>query len=246
MSDSEKIPAFRPPRNRRPIFVGTSAHRFPELRQPRMYLDRLRVHHLDLTRRVIEVDDGRLYLPDLLIVSMMQRSYGLVEAVIDCVDAFNLAAAAPLLRMQLDTLVRASYVANSPLADDIVKAMLDGTEFQKMKDADGQRLTDRRLVELATPHHPWLPAVYKETSGWVHLSLSHLRSAWQIAGDQISAGIPLRPDVIPGDLWLELLSAMTKATEELFGYVELWESRKGLPMGQARGWPDHRAEPKEP
>jgi hypothetical protein len=107
-----------------------------------------------------------------------------------------------------------------------------------MKDAEGERLTDRRLVELATPHHPRLPAVYKETSGWVHLSINHLRSTWQVTGDQISAGVPLRPDVIPGKLWLELLSAMTKATEQLFGYVELWESRKGLPLGQARDWPD--------
>jgi hypothetical protein len=185
---------------------------------------------------VIEIDDGNIYLPDLLIMSMMQRSYGLTEAVIDCVDGYNLAAAAPLLRMQLDTLVRACYVAHAPLADDVVMAMLEGTEFRKMKDADGRRLTDARLVELATPQHPWLPPVYEKTSGWVHLSVSHLSAAWQVTGDQFSVGIPVRPDVVPGKLWLELLAAMTKATEQLFGYVEMWESRKGLPLGQARGW----------
>lgn len=239
----EQLPAFRPARAPRPIFAGTAAHRFPELRASRDHLDRLRIHHLDLARRVIEVDDGKLYLPDLLIMSMMQRSYGLVEAVVDCVDGYNLAAAAPLLRLQLDTVVRACYVAHAPLADDVVTAMLEGTEFRKMKDAEGKTLTDARLVELATPHHPWLPPVYTETSGWVHLSVNHLRAAWQVTGDQISAGIPLRPGVIPGKLWLELLAAMTKATEELFGYVELWESRKGLPLGQARGWPDAETEP---
>lgn len=229
---AEGLPAFRPAREQRPVLAGTAAHRFPELREPREYLDRLRVHHLDLVRRVIEVDEGKIYLPDLLIMSMMQRSYGLVEAVVDCVDGYNLAAAAPLLRMQLDTLVRACYVAHVPLADDVVTAMLEGTEFRKMKDSDGRPLTDARLVELATPHHPWLPPVYKETSGWVHLSVNHLRAAWQMTGDQMSAGVPLRPDVIPGRLWLELLAAMTKATEQLFGYVEMWESRKGLPRGR--------------
>jgi hypothetical protein len=115
---------------------------------------------------MIEADNGNLYLTDFLFMPMMQRSYGLVEAVIDCVDAYNLVAAAPLLRLQLDTLVRACYVANTPSADDVVKALLEGTEFQKMKDASGQRLTDRRLVELAAPLHPWLQPVYKETSGW--------------------------------------------------------------------------------
>lgn len=235
---SGQLPVFRPPRHHRPILAGTSAHRFPELRQPRKYLDRLRVHHLDLVRRVLEVDDGNVYLTDLLIVSIMQRSYGLVEAVIDCVDSYNLAAAAPLLRMQLDSLTRVCYVANAPLADDLVRALLDGVEFQKMKDADGQRLTDGRLVKLATPSHPWLPAVYKETSGWVHLSINHLRTAWQIEGDQIGSAVPLRPGVIPGELWLELFSVMTKATEELFGYVEIWESRKGLPQGHTRSRPN--------
>lgn len=239
----EPLPAFRPVRQPHPIFAGTAAHRFPELRGPRQYLDRLRVHHLDLVRRVIEVDNDNIYLPDLLIMSMMQRSYGLVEAVIDCVDAYNLAAAAPLLRMQLDTLVRACYVVHAPVADDVVTAMLDGIEFRTMKDAEGKRLTDARLVELATPHHPWLPPVYKEASGWVHLSINHLRATWQVTGDQFSAGVPLRPDVIPGSLWLELLAAMIKATEQLFGYVEMWESRKGLPLGQARGWPEADSKP---
>lgn len=237
----DELPAYRPARQPRPIFAGTAAHRFPELRQPRERLDRLRVHHLDLARRVLEVDDGNLYLPDLLVFSMMQRSYGLVEAVVDCVDGYNLAAAAPLLRMQLDTLVRACYVAYAPQADEVVTAMLEGTEFRKMKDKEGKPLTDARLVELAAAHHSWLPPVYKEASGWVHLSFNHLRAAWQVDGDQISGGVPLRPDVIPGKLWLELLAAMIQATEELFGYVELWESRKGLPLGQARGWPE--AEP---
>lgn len=232
----DDLPAFRSPRHARPIVAGSSAHRFPELRGPRSCLDSLRIHHLDLARRALEADSGQLYLPDLLVTSMMQRSYGLVEAVIDTVDGYNLAAAAPLLRLQLDTLVRASYVANSPNADDVVDAMLEGNQFRKMKDSEGRLLTDGRLIELATPNHPWVAAVYNETSGWIHLSLNYLQATWQIEGDQISAGVPLRPDVIPARLWVELLSAMAGATEGLFGYVEAWEARKGLPIGQVRPW----------
>lgn len=43
-----------------------------------------------------------------------------MEAVVDCVDGYIMAAAAPLLRMQLDTLVRGCYLAHVPLADDPV------------------------------------------------------------------------------------------------------------------------------
>ena len=104
-SSDEQIPSYRPPRKPHPILAGTSAHRFPELQQPRALLDRLRVHHLDLAQRMLEADNGNLYLLDLLLMTMMQRSYGLVEAVIDCVDAYNLAAAAPLLRLDRKSVV---------------------------------------------------------------------------------------------------------------------------------------------
>jgi len=32
----------------------------------------------------------------------------------------------------------------------------------------------------------------------------------------------------------ELIGAMVQATEEIFGYLEAWESRKGLPLGEMR------------
>ena len=187
---------------------------------------------------MIEVADGNLYRPDFLLGAMLQRSYGLgAGSAIDCVDAYNLVAAAPLLRMQLDTLVRVCFVTYAPSADDVVQELYKGTEFRKMKDAEGRQLTDARLVELAEPQHPWVKAVYQQTSGWVHFSPHHVHSAWQIEGAAVSGGVPMRPGVVPATLWLELLSAMVRATEEFFGYVELWESRKGLPLGQARPWP---------
>ena len=44
----------------------------------------------------------------------------------------------------------------------------------------------------------------------------------------------IRPEQIPLSALQELIGALTQATEELFGYVELWESRKGLPSGETR------------
>jgi hypothetical protein len=64
----------------------------------------------------------------------------------------------------------------------------------------------QRVVEV-DEGNLYLPPVYKETSGWVHLSANHIHSTWQVKA---------------------------RATEELFGYVEGWERRKGLPLGQAR------------
>ena len=59
-------------------------------------------------------------------------------------------------------------------------------------------------------------------------------SVGQQALDTFDITIPLQPERIPLSALKELIGAMTKATEQLFGYVEMWEQRKGLPLGEVR------------
>lgn len=234
----EGFPSYRAPRSARPVLAGSCIHRFPGLFTARKKMDDLRISHLDVAHKFLAADAGHLYMPDLLMMAMMQRSYGLVDALIDSVDAYNLVAAAPLVRLQIDTLVRASYVARCSDADEVIQKVLSGVQFRKLKDDDGKALTDAYLMMLAEPHHGWAKVVYQKTSGWVHLSANHILATWQVdsEGDpgRLRGGLPLRPDVIPESLWAELLGAMTQATEEIFEYAEMWTSRKGLPPGVTR------------
>lgn len=86
----------------------------------------------------------------------------------------------------------------------------------------------------------------------VFLSCACRRPSWQVkAGDVEGAktlfgATPIRPEQIPVSMLAEVLGAMIKATEEIFGYVEIWESRKGLPLGQARDLEKKDDEPEEP
>ncbi len=229
----------RPPREPRPVPSGSPAdvHQ-SELAKPRVYLDRLRAHHLDLVQRFLTVADGALYTLDIVFGTVMTRSYSLVDGFLDAFDQWNPIVAAPLLRLQIDSLVRTSYIARAPMADSVANEILRGGEFRKMRDSEGKKLLDFRLVELAGPHHPWIPDVYAATSGWVHFSPDLVRAAWQGRSDKdelsISGAVPLRPEQVPAAPLLELIAAMIKATEELFAYSEGWESRKGLPPGEAR------------
>jgi hypothetical protein len=50
----------------------------------------------------------------------------------------------------------------------------------------------------------------------------------------ILGSIPTPPERIPVSMLKELIAAMIRATEEIFGYTEIWESRKGLPPGEMR------------
>ena len=123
--------------------------RYPGLAAPRRILDQLRIAHLDLAAQSLMAADGDLYLPDLIVTAMIQRSYGVLDALIDAVDTYNIHAAAPLLRLQLDTLFRAHYIASGSNVDSLAMKLLRGEELRKIKDADGKPLNDFRLKELA-------------------------------------------------------------------------------------------------
>lgn len=201
-----------------------------ELGKGRVHLDAMRVHHLDLGRRFL---DGELYETDLFFTAAMARSYSLVDGFISGFDSWNPVVAAPLLRLQLDSLVRVSYLAKAPRVEDVAWHIIRGGEFRTLKDPEGKALSDTRLIEHARPAHPWIDEVYKATSGWVHFSPAHLRAAVQVSTDsedesilKLFGSIPIRPERIPLSALEELLGAMIKATSELFGYVEIWEDTK--------------------
>jgi hypothetical protein len=176
-----------------------------------------------------------MFMPDFVVTAMIQRSYGVADALIDAVDTYNMHAAAPLLRLQLDTLFRAHYLASCRDLDELTARLLRGEEFRKIKDEDGKKLTDGRLQELAADGHAWALPIYRHTSGWVHFSVSHMAATTQL-GDSRSffMGVPLRPTVMPESLWHEVYDAAIRATEEFFDYVRGWASRKGMPPGETR------------
>lgn len=229
---SARAPRVAPPGSPAVVYAD-------ELAEGRVYVDRLRVHHLELVRRFLEAAERSLFTIDLVLGAAMTRSYALVDGFISAFDTWNPIVAAPLLRMQIDSLVRVSYMATAPQGDEVVEYVIGGGEFRRLKDSDGEPLTDRRLLEVAAGAHPWVRDVYEATSGWVHFSPEHVRATWRVREDdsgglRLSGGVPLRPEQIPLTALVELLGAMTRATEELFGYVETWESRKGLPPGEER------------
>jgi hypothetical protein len=220
----------RPPRERRPIPNGSPADMHPaELAEGRIRLDVMREHHLDLSKRFIGEE---LYETDWIFISVMARSYGLVAGFIDAFDAWNPVVMAPLLRLQIDSLVRLSYLTKVPKVEDVALHLIGGGEFRDLKDVNGDRLSDRRLIEHAGELHPWIDDVYKATSGWVHFSPAHIRAAIQVTPDDssgslnVAGGIPIRPEQIPISALEELLGAMMQATGDLFRYVQGWEATK--------------------
>jgi hypothetical protein len=50
--------------------------------------------------------------------------------------------------------------------------------------------------------------VYRETAGWVHISMSHIRGTTHVGdGDEFFMSVPMRPSVLPESLWHEVDAA---------------------------------------
>jgi hypothetical protein len=105
--------------------------------------------------------------------------------------------------------------------------LLGETKFNKLKDADGNRLTDAYLRQKLAEKHPWITPVYEQTSDFIHLSGRHLFNSIASLDEDtrtvrfvISGQDPPRPH----ENYFEIIDAFFEATKLvallLLGYFE--------------------------
>ncbi|WP_374500048.1 hypothetical protein [Pseudoxanthomonas sp.] len=194
-------------------------------------IDNERDRHLKVGKSMLEADDSKLFALDLLAVAALNRSLSNCSAFTQLARSRNYLVSAALVRLQLDTFLRffASYLVASP--HDFASAVLAGTEVRKIKDRSGALMTDRHLAESAAPSFPWVPSVYKATSGFIHLSDKHIFGAIERVQDDgaLSMLIGSGSDRFPAELWTEMTEGFIAATDALFQYLEGWTSTKANP-----------------
>lgn len=184
---------------------------------------------------MLHMSAGDFGVLDMIVSGSIQRSYHLVEGFIRTWDGWNITAAAPLVRLQIDSLIRLSYLLRHPDAHALAHQLLRVDSFRELRDDHNQRLTDRVLVNSAAGHYPWLPPVYDKANEWVHFSTRHLCNTF-FAPDapenalRIEGRIPLDPTRIPLRFLDELLGAMTEATHCLLDLAEAWAEAKPPPL----------------
>jgi hypothetical protein len=62
------------------------------------------------------------------------------------------------------------------IVDDVdaaCKSVLDGEQFNRLKDRDGNKLSDAHIRKTLAQTHPWISPIYESTSDFVHLSGKH-------------------------------------------------------------------------
>lgn len=170
---------------------------------------------------------------DFLALGAIKRNLNTARAFRQMVESWNMVCARTLLRTHIDTGLRFSAGWEVHKPHDFAMAVLRGERIDQMKDRLGQRLTDRRLVELRSGDYPWLQKVYGNLSGYIHFSGSHITDSVASIGEGADAATMsfLLSDTdlrFPEFSWVEICECFREATQILSKYLTGWAQTKAM------------------
>ena len=162
-------------------------------------------------------------------------------------EANNYLCAAPLVRLQLDSVLRFSGAALVDDPHDFALKILAGTPVRRIKDRDGEPMTDARLVGKLKGDYPWMPNVYEFTSGFIHLSEKHIIHTVHKLGDDGTMQTMIGPgdEHVPDEFKLEAIQALDAITDVALHFVLSWVLTKRDPKGVAE-YGREREHPNQP
>jgi hypothetical protein len=183
---------------------------------------------------MFEAFGGAMYGMDLLAAGALNRSKAYVAGFRTLLAGKNLICAGALLRLQLDTAMRfyAAFLVERP--HEFALTVLAGQRVRDIKDRDGKKMTDAYLVQKLGQEFPWVPRVYERTSGYVHLSSTHLLSALHSpieSADERTFTIKISAEdkPLPDFIDIEAADAFRATTDVLLRYVQGWVFTKANP-----------------
>ena len=189
--------------------------------------------HLQALQQATLANGAALYPADLIIHGVAQRSLQLLSGFSVMVEQSNVVCAVPLLRLQLDSIMRFYALWLVPDPNEVLLALLSDKPFKNLKSSDGKSLMDTYLKEQLSKHHPWVSEVYKRTSGFIHLSSPGLLSGVVSVGDDTSRMIKMLIGSKAGRKWSDIekkeaVDAFIAATDALLHLFVSWGVTKEI------------------
>jgi hypothetical protein len=189
----------------------------------------------NIRKRYLEVFSSHLgsagstpmYTADLVMFGISDRQIGLIESMPAIFESKNLHALAPLLRVQLDSLLRLHAFRIVEDSQDLAHHIIKGKSLRKYKDRNGKYLFDKHLVNTLKTELPWVESMYENLSGWVHFSESHIFSAVSEGQEEneIKVGIGGFRKDIPEGLFTEVRAALIEIHANTANLIEAYFAR---------------------
>lgn len=198
-------------------------------------LNELHSDFLNLAHKNLTLDNKNLYSKDWLFFAAINRSISNIAGFIEMVSHDNFLLMNSIIRLQLDTVMRfcAIHLVIDP--NDLVNRILHGEKIDKIKDKNGDKMTDRHLCEQLSKKDngfPWVN-VYEHGSGFIHLCKTHILS---FIDDQ-----PKFPDgiyqitlgqhggnAVSQDTKIESIDCMYHLSTLLYKFLHEWVKEKGI------------------
>jgi hypothetical protein len=134
------------------------------------------------------------------------------------IDDRNYIVSAVILRSHIDTLFR---VFGMTLTQDPLKSCEDvfkGVRFDSLTDKSGKKLKDFYLKEQIGKIHAWIPTVYENSSGFVHMSEKNIFASIEHIGndDQVGLAVGYGGSHLPDEVFEEVAAAFTHVSKICF------------------------------
>ncbi len=178
------------------------------------------------------VETHALYPFDIFCTAILNRSVNIIRGYTLLIRDNNFIAAAPLVRIQLDSLLRfySVFLVDENI-DNYALRIISGEQINKLKDRNGKRMHDSHLcaVYSSLPGKEWIKQVYKAGSGFIHLSNCVTSSATKIQNDEkrtIKMTVGKHDTFIPYDQKYGSAIFMLQITAELVELMDKWRMQK--------------------
>jgi hypothetical protein len=140
--------------------------------------------HLEVGLAIAKAGERGMFSAHSVALAAIQRSLALIDGFGLMVEQRNVLCAAPLVRMQIDSVMRlfACQLVDEP--NVVFNHLLEDKPLHRLKSRDGNDLRDAYLIKQLGKGYPWLESVYEGTSGFIHLSGHHFNAIWDSFHDE--------------------------------------------------------------
>lgn len=149
----------------------------------------------DIGKVIFDPNGIGLIASDIFIIGAIKKSHSITSGFVSLMTVDNYVAAAPLVRIHLDTLLRIHALYISDNREEFTLNVLKGITIRNLKDAKGNKMTDRYLVDTMNEFLPGFKNVYDEYNGFVHLSDKHIWSSTSFNEDYAFSGLISAEDI---------------------------------------------------
>lgn len=182
----------------------------------------------ELAIDIIKSDGGNFYSLDMVFLAALNRSRSNISGFIQLLEAQNYFAAAPFVRMQLDSVLRLYALRLVDNPNELAQQILKGSTLNKTKDRGNNKMSDAYLRECVAKFEPWVTTVYEAGSGFIHLSEKHILSLFTKVDEDGAVEICIsgnQPHITDAQRE-EAVAAMAHVTFLLIGLCKDWLAQK--------------------